>query len=342
MKTGRQRNAGCCLVLSTVLVVCTLPAAAMVLDSSSALYDGGLFMFSDPPSPASGVVGTRQINGFGTVSSSIQHDLVADGNGPFSYDAHSAISVNPGTGISFGGFASVNSVAAFSGLDGRAHTEGAFADDLLISAPGQNDTLAFLAIPLHVTGAVGTLGADNNSPFAFTHSGQLSYQFATGNGCGFNRLPCPRGSVGFSTPGETIPGPVALDQTFTVKVPFILGEDTFLSAVFGVDADLGVPFDTTPGAAAPASRVVADFSHTLTAGPATVVDGAGNVIQNAVVLSDFNYLAGPAAPPPSLPPPSPPPPAGVPEPGTDLLLMAGLMAWAARPRHRESRRAAAG
>ena len=323
METGHSRKGACrcyCFLFG-VLVLWATPAAAMFLDSSSALYEDFFWIgFSDPP-PRQGVIGVRTLNGFGTVASSIQYDQPTNGNGPFTYQAQSSISADPTTGISFGGLASVSSLPSFSGLDGRAHTEGAFVDEVLISAaPALNNTLAFLSIPLHVTGAVDTVGADLNAPFAFVHDGKLSYQFCVNS--------CQEGTVEFSTPGETIPGPVQLDQTVAVEVPFFLGQSFFLSALFAVDAELGVPFDTTPGAAAPGSLTVADFSHTLILEAATVVDGSGAPIPDAVVSSDFDFLAGPSAPPPSN---------GIPEPPTGLLLIAGLIVWAARPRHRHGR-----
>jgi hypothetical protein len=287
----------------------------MLIESSSALYEEFFFTgFSDPASPAPGVIGARQISGFGTVSSEIQYDQPAAHSGPFVYQAQSQITVDPATGISFSGLASVSFNATdLVGLDARASTGGGFVDEALISVPGLNGVRAFLSVPLHISGAVSTLGADLVVPFQ--HVGQLTYEFDSTTGCSFILGPCPKGTVGLSTPSETIAGPFAIDQTITVNVPFILGEPFTFDAQFGVNAEIAMPFD--PSAPPTGGLTTADFVHTVTFGPATVLDNNGAAISGAIVLSDFNYLAEPN------------PPTGVPEPATLALLAIGLAGLAA-------------
>ena len=254
---------------------------------------------SDPASssrciPNAGAVGS----GLSVASQSIP-GFVAGG----SWAAQSVINVDPAAGISFTGSAEVSNI-----FYGYAGTSSGFRDLITISAPAGVSGSAFLEIPLHVTGAVTAVGS--SAEFPITHSMTLDYYFdsLTDSFDGISN-----GSIGLTTLDETTTCvglncsvvPALLDQTKMIKLPFNFGEQFLLRGSFAVSASML----QASGGIDSAAR--ADFSHTALLGPASIVDGDGNLISGATIESDINYFAGAAV-------------AAVPEPDTFGLLAAGL------------------
>jgi len=279
---------------------------------------------ADPPiTPFPRSAPPRCIAGPGAVSSSISSSGPGLVPGFLFWDARSRISVDPALGISFSGFAqaSFNDVPASLGIGALAGTGGGFIDDLTIAPPPGVSGSAVLVLPMHVTGGVSTAGtvipAAGEGPF-IPHVGEFTYQFELSSTSSFGFA---QDTFGLSTFGETLvcgPAacgntPVLFDETRIVKLPFTFNEELFLNASFGVDASffLNAPFD----AGFLGGFSIADFSHTITFGPATVVDAAGNVIPGVTIASDIDYLAGTRGPAPI----------GVPEPSTLALLASALI-----------------
>jgi PEP-CTERM motif len=289
-----------CLLLAGLLVLWGNPAAAIdFIASSSSLYEEELFIGKSDPPQVLNAPGTRAIHGFGSVSSEIEFAEPVFGFGPFVYSSRSATSVDPVQGFSFSGDASVSfNDANLTALNARAHTEGRFSDEPLISNPLHNGQHAFLSIPLHITGAASAVGSDAAATSPFGHTAQLTYDlFSTG-------CICPPSHIGLTTAGETLGGTVLFDQTVMVQLPFTFGQPFNFTASFAIDAFLQMAFDQN---VVSGGSTEANFGHTVTFGAATVVDAEGNPIPGSVVLSDFDYLAGPAA-------------GSVPEPSSLVLL----------------------
>jgi hypothetical protein len=241
----------------------------------------------------------RCITGPGAVSSSL-----TQGGRPgvvdFAWDARTTISVDPSTGVLFSGFAQVSFPGdpPNIGLGAIAEVNGSFLDKVTISAPGVSGQGVFV-IPLHVTGAVSAVGTVAGS--GIPHTGELTYSFLSAGLTSFGRA---QGTVGLSTTNETLVcgpaacgvAPVLFDQTVLVQLPFTFGEQFDLSGTFGVDASF---FLNAATGGILAGSTTADFSHTLTLGPATVTDASGNPILGVTIASDIDYLAGTIVPEPS-------------------------------------------
>ena len=294
---------------------------------------------ADPPIPAfPGVALPRCISGPGAVGSSISSSGPPGFTGSFFWDTGSTISVDPALGISFTGLAQVsfNNVPASFGLGAVAGTSGSFLDEMMISAPPGVSGSAVLVLPMHVTGAVSTAGAvvapAGEGPF-IPHVGEFTYSFSASSGSLFGSA---HDTIGLSTTDETLVcgpaacgnAPVLFDQTRLVKLPFMFNEELFLNASFGVDASFFL--NAPPGTGGFLGGFsIADFSHTVTFGPATVLDASGNVIPGVTIASDIDYLAGTRATTPI----------GVPAPSTAMLFASALIVGGAARQVARRRRA---
>jgi len=305
------------LLLAGLASLTSLPARASSVQSvcsGSAVAQTGLPPFAADPAISNGVALPRCITGPGSVSSSITSDGPPGYLTGFLYwDAHSAMSVDPVTGISFSGFAQVNfnDLRPDLGIGNLAGTEGVFLDLLTITAPpALASGSGTLEIPLHITGSATTLGTVVGP--GIPHTAELIYDFQSLGTVTFGHS---GDEIGLTTSGETVTcgaagcgaAPVLFDKTVLVDLPFTFGEQFYLKGVLAVDASffLGAPAGGILGGTS-----IADFAHTVTLGPATILDANGHVVAGATILSDINYLGGTAA--------------AVPEPQTFALLAAGL------------------
>ena len=315
---------------STALALCAGRSLAGTLDyvcSTSDVYaDEDIIhqpVASDPPDlpyPLNGTFPQRCSNTFGSVSSAITKDE----SGFFTSTAQSVISVDPVTGVRFYGSAAV----AFNDVElnaenRRAATSGSFGDEITITAPGVSG-IAYLSIPIHVTGSVTAAGVYVGDP-GVRHLADFSYRIYSST-C-FGSVVCPSGGFGISTTGETLGGggagggavgvvPEDFDQVVVVKVPFTLGQTFQLSPSFSVEASIWLPF--VPGAPTLGGLAAADFSHTVLFGPASVLDADGNPIPDATIESDLDYFSG-----------------AVPEPSSSLLVAAAAAVLTLARKRRE-------
>ena len=282
--------------------------------SGLAQFPGPFPPFATDPAMSNGVALPRCIAGPGAVSSSVTSD------GPPGYvpgylywDAHSTISVDPATGIRFSGFAQVNfnDVRPDLGIGSVAATAGTFLDLVTITAPTVLASGAgTLEIPLHITGSATTLGTVVGP--GIPHTAEMTYDFQSLGTVTFGHA---ADTIGLTTTGETIvcgpvacgPAPMSFDRTVLVDLPFTFGEQFYLKGVFAVDASF---FLNAPAGGFLGGTSIADFAHTVTVGPARVLDAKGDVVAGATILSDIDYFAGTAA--------------AVPEPQTFALLTAGM------------------
>ncbi|MGZ5234692.1 MAG: PEP-CTERM sorting domain-containing protein, partial [Caldimonas sp.] len=97
-------------------------------------------------------------------------------------------------------------------------------------------------------------------------------------------------------------------RTMLVDLPFTFGEQFYLKGVFSVDASF---FLNAPSGVPLGGTSIADFAHTITLGPASVLDASGKVVAGATIVSDIDHLAGVGTAP-------------VPEPPEFALLAAGF------------------
>jgi len=177
-------------------------------------------------------------------------------------------------------------------------------------------------IPMHVTGSVSTAGAvvaaPGEGPF-IPHVGEFAYRFLASSGSSFGSS---QDTIGLTTTGETVVcgpaacgnAPVLFDVTRLVRLPFTFNEEFILDASFGVDASFFL--NAPPGTGGFIGGFsFADFSHTVTFGPATVVNASGTAIPGVTIASDIDYLAGTRATAPI----------GAPEPSTLMLLASALI-----------------
>jgi hypothetical protein len=304
-------------LLAGVVFFAVLPAHASSVQSVCSGSAAGQLSFppfaADPP-VSGGVALPRCISGPGAVSSSIASDGPPGYLPGFLYwEARSTMSVDPASGIKFSGYAQVNfnDVRTDLGIGSVAGATGTFLDVVTITAP---HVLASgsgtLEIPLHITGSATTLGTVVGP--GIPHTAELTYDFQSLGTVTFGHV---ADKIGLTTTGETITcgaaacgaAPVLFDQTVLVDLPFTFGEEFALKGVFGVDASF---FLNAPSAAFLGGTSIADFAHTVTFGPARVLDANGDVVVGATIVSDIDYFAGTAA--------------AVPEPHTFALLTAGL------------------
>jgi hypothetical protein len=329
------------LALFAVLALRTAPAAEadsiQSVCSSSGVAQTGLQPFAtDPPSTGFPPVSLpRCIPGPGAVSSSLSSSGPPGFVGAFFWNAGSTITADHATGFSFTGFAQVsfNNLPADFHIGAVAGTSGTFRDEVTILPPPGISGQAQLVIPMRVTGSATTVGAvAPDGAIGIEHTAEFLYNIASLGSVLFGRS---QDTIGLSTTAETLvcgpaacgPAPVLFDETRIVKLPFMFNEQFLIDASFGVDASI-LP-NGPPGAGFLGGSTTADFSHTVTFGPATVVDASGHVIPGVTISSDIDYLAG------SAPAPTP----AVPEPSTAVLLFSGLFglglsAW--RQRRRKS------
>ena len=306
------------LLLAALVSLTVPPAQASSVQSvcsGSALAQTGFPPFVADPGLAHGVALPRCIAGPGAVSSSITSDGPPGYSPGFLYwDAHSVISVDPATGIRFSGYAQVNfnDVHPDLGIGSVAGTDGTFLDLVTIDAPPILAAGAgTLEIPLHITGSATALGTVVGP--GIPHTAELTYDFQSLGSVTFGHA---GDSIGLTTTGETLvcgpagcgPAPVLFDRTVIVDLAFTFGEPFYLKGVFGVDASF---FLNAPSGGFLGGTSIADFAHTVTFGPARVLDASGNVVAGATIASDIDYLAGTRV-------------AAVPEPQTFALFAAGL------------------
>jgi hypothetical protein len=322
------------LALLAVVALLTVPAAEAVsiqsVCSSTGLAAGGLPAFATDP--VSGP--ERCIGGPGAVSSSRSSSGPERGIGGF-WDAGSTISADAITGFSFSGFAHVafSTIPARFGISAVAATGGQFRDQVTILPPPGVSGRAELVIPMHVTGSASTVGAVVATPgnIGIQHTAEFQYGFVAFSGSLLGRS---QDTIGLTTTAETLvcgpaacgPAPVLFNQTQLVALPFVFGETFFIDASFTVDAFI-LPNGPPDAGFLSVISATADFSHTVTFGPATVVDASGNVIPGVTIVSDIDYLAGTRASVPIAPGPI-----GVPEPSTLVLLASTLIAGGAARR----------
>jgi hypothetical protein len=311
------------------MTLLTVPATEAV-SIQSVCSSTGLAQTGQPPFASDPQDTPRCIAGPGAVSSS------RSSSGPFTtpgnfffWDAGSTITADSTTGFSFTGFAqvSINNIPANFDIGSIAATSGQFQDQVTIVPPAGVSGQAELVIPMHVTGSASTVGAVVVTPgtnIGIQHTAEFQYSFVA---FGSVLLGRSEDTIGLSTPGETLvcgpaacePAPVLFDQTRLVTFPFVFGETFFIDASFSVSALIlpGGP----PDAGFVSGSTTADFSHTITFGPATVVDASGNVIPGVTIASDIDYLAGTRATTPI----GMPGPIGVPQPPTVMLVASTLI-----------------
>jgi hypothetical protein len=242
------------------------------------------------------------------------------------------ITADSGTGFKFSGSAQVsfNNVPPSLGVGAIAGTSGNFLDLLTILAPAFSGSAGKLVIPLHVTGSVSAVGTVVGP--GIPHTGELTYNL-------FDDFGHSNGTIGLSTTGETLVcGPAAcgsegvpFNETRLVQLPFTFGAEFELGGSFGVDASFFLNAPPGPGGFI-GGHTTASFDHTVTFGPATVLDAAGNVITDVTIISDIDYRAGTRVA------------TAVPEPPTASLAFVVLAAlpalWWLRRRHAARVRAA--
>jgi len=322
------------LALLTVVALLTAPAVEATsiqsVCSGTGLSQAGLQPFAtDPPSTGFPPVSLpRCIGGPGAVSSSRSSSGPPGFMGSFFWDAGSTINVDSATGFSFSGFAQVsfNDLPANFDIGAVAGTSGQFLDKVTISPPPGVSGQAELVIPMHVTGSASTVGAvvtAPGDPRGIQHSAEFQYRVIAGGSV----FGVSEDTIGLSTTGETLvcgpaacgTAPVLFDETRLVKLPFVFNEEFLINAGFSVDASI-FP-NGPPEAGFLGGSTIADFSHTVTFGPATVVNASGDVIPGVTIASDIDYLAGTRAAAPI----GVPGPIGVPQPSTVVLLASTLI-----------------
>jgi len=327
------RAAATPLLLAASIFVGASPAIASSLQSvcsSSALSQTPSDPFATDP-PFTGFRHDflpRCIAGPGSVSSGISSDGGPVGFGPGSlfWDAHSAITVDQAT-VRFSGYAQVtfNDIGAASQLASYAGTSGTFLDLMTILPPAGVSGHAELDIPMHITGSGSAVGTVVGA--GIPHAADFTYDFRASSASFFEQA---TDTVGVHTTGETLrcngatcaQAPVEFDRIVLLRFPFVFGEEFFFQGGLSVTASFFLNSDS-PGRIS--GSTTADFSHTMTFGPATVVDASGRVIDGVTILSDIDYLGAAAASPIPEPPP--------------WLLLAAAVSFAPLLRHRMRSRA---
>ena len=310
-----------------VVSVLVLPAHASSVQtvcSGSAISQLGFPAFASDPATTNGSGFPRCITGPGTVSSGISQNEA----GRLLWDTRSTISVDPALGIQFSGFAEVtfNNMPANINIGDAAGTVGYFLDDVTITAPpALASGSGTFEIPLHITGSASALGTVVGP--GIPHSAELVYDFLSLGTVTFGEA---TDTIGIDTTGETVTcdaaacgiSPVLFDKTVMVRLPFTFGEEFTLKGVFSVGASF---FLDSPTEGFLSGLTIADFAHTVTLGPARVLDANGDLVVGATIASDIDYFAGTTT-------------AAVPEPSSLALLTAGIGFGLAVVRRRSSNR----
>lgn len=179
------------------------------------------------------------------------------------------------------------------GFEGVA--SGTLYDNLTINAG------SFLELPFHLTGSVT---ADLSIPTEFVSCVAMHTCLAKALPAAIIQfsLQCAAGPIGQATTNCTqtlnFETSQTVNTTIDLIIPFNAGQQFGLTLGPRANAELAGMFteaDNQTVLLQATGQAIGDFSHSLVAGPAIVLDSAMNPISNAIITADsgFNYLDPP-------------------------------------------------
>jgi hypothetical protein len=214
-----------------------------------------------------------------------------DSSGPGSGNMSASGGIRTGT-FSGGAHVSINDEGVLETLF-WSQSIGQLFEALTVHAPGLDGTAGTVEVPVHVTG--GFSGTSANVPATSTAlpptiSGGFSF-FCGGvvGGCGSQQLSYVDGG----------PASQPFDQTFTMTIPFVFGQQVFFDVTFKLTAGLR---GAHLGDVETRMSGIVDAGEMGTFGKATVRDAQQQPVAGATIasLSGFDYVNAVPEPEPSM------------------------------------------